>query len=1067
MTACVRIIVFSVLVISLAIPASGVDYYWRANEFGGWQGGTGNYVDAANWDYNWTRNPAAVPPGPSDKVMIEEWDAHVWNNEVDSAQAGEVQVGVWLTRWGDAELVIAGGTLNISGNFQLGVYGYNDYGNGNDSGEYGNGLVNQIDGYVTVGGGFIVGNQGVGRYNLAGGTIKAEWFSMGTPTVIQDTDGSFSGFNTGNQLNIVNGKLLLAGNIVSLDPRVVGRSGNGRLVFNYEADMPGYTTITSTQPSSEFSDFNYDGIVNFSDYTAFAQAWLTEPGDVDFSDDYDLIDDSSVNMSDLEVLALDWLEGYYGEPRVKIGFNSGWRFYRGPVSADAPKNPSYDDSFWQSVHVPHNPPKNPGSPDPIRPCWNDPSGYQYEGVSWYRKYFAVNEAYQGNKVFIEFEAINTIADVWVNGTHLTTHYGGYLPFTVDVTDHIVFGAKNIIAVKADNTDNPNVPVGNASWLNWGGIYRDVWMHITDNLHVTDAVYADKVAGGGIFVTYPSVNTAQAQIQVKTHVKNEYAATKSCTVETSIVDSDSVTVANTQSVYDIAAGGEHTFTQSTLVSNPHLWHPDHPYLYTVKTQIKDNGTTVDSYETRIGIRRIDFSQTDGFEINGERLMFIGTNRLQNYPYVGYAMTNAEQVRDAVKFKEAGFEFVRMASYPHDDAFFDACDELGLMIMPGLPGFQHIGDQNFINYSYQDMRDMIRRHRNRPSVIVWELSLGETWWTDPTYTPTAMSIGHAEYPGDQCFVGGWKDIGVWGEPALYDIALRNADHDPSAWDYTGPLPLIINEYGSWRYLSTGHPSLVHRMDGEQAMLGQASNHQESLHNNRALSFLCGDGLWVGIDYVCYNDGLLDNFRLPKFSYYFYQSQRDPNLIIADVDSGPMVFIANHWTSGSPSDVKVFSNCEQVKLYINGGLVATRNPDTGANTGNLPHPPFTFTGLTWQAGELKAEGYISGELAATHIVNTPDSAESLNIDFDLPYLETVGDITFVYVSVLDSNGTVVPDASNLITLEVVGGPATIISPSQVQAEAGIATFLIRSTGYPGTITVSAVASQLITDTAEITSQ
>lgn len=283
---------------------------------------------------------------------------------------------------------------------------------------------------------------------------------------------------------------------------------------------------------------------------------------------------------------------------------------------------------------------------------------------------------------------------------------------------------------------------------------------------------------------------------------------------------------------------------------------------------------------------------------------------------------------------------------------------------------------------------------------------------------------------------------------------------------PLPLIISEHGHWEYINAGagKTSDVRRGDGEAPMLIQAANHQQSHNLNRGLSNMCGDGVFCGTDYLAYPSGTMDKFRLPKFSYYFWQSQRDPNLIISGINSGPMVYIANYWTSASPAKVKVFSNCQQVKLYINNVLAAARSPDTDSNSLNLLHPPFTFTGLTWQAGELKAEGYINGQLTATHIVKTPGSAASLNIRFDANELATGGDITFVYVSVLDANGTIAANASNLISLNIVSGPAVLIGPNQVQAEAGIATFLLRSTTEPGLITVQAMASMSGIETASL---
>jgi beta-galactosidase len=803
------------------------------------------------------------------------------------------------------------------------------------------------------------------------------------------------------------------------------------------------------------ADFNGDGVVNFSD---FAQ--------------YDFYHDGILDLDAIELFAQDWLgSGSYISPdtnRMHLSFNVGWKFYKGAVSGDTASGSSYDDSSWLAVNLPHNPPKTGQSgPDAARPPWTS-SGYSYEGVSWYRKHFTLDNSYQGRKIFLEFEAVGIRADVWVNGTLLTTHYGGYLPFTIDMTDYVNFGGTdNVIAVKADNTDDASTPIGNATWFNWAGIYRDVWLHITDKLHVTDAVYANTVAGGGVFVTYPSANDVSAQVQVKTNVKNEYATSMDCTVKTYIVDANNLPVAQMADSCSIAAAGNNTFTQLATVTSPRLWHPDHPNLYTVYTEVYDGDGSVDTYKTRAGIRSISFSKAEGFKINGQALRFRGANRLQDFPYIGYAMGNVGQRRDAEKLKEAGFQCVRTSHYAQDPAFMEACDELGIMIMDEIPGFQwwDNGGSTFTQRSYQNMKDMMRRDRNHPCVIAWELSLNETGF-NATYANMAYSYGHAEYPGNQCFVAGWKVTGTY-YPDIY-IATPSV----GARTYSGPKPLFISEYGHWEYqLVENYYSDVHRGDigdgyyGETAMLNQAANHQDGLNQNRGMTYLCGDNLWVGIDYGPYPSGVLDIYRLPKFSYYFFQSQRDPNIVLAGIDSGPMVYIANYWTASSPTTVKVFSNCEQVKLYKNSVLQATQSPDTGTN---LEHPPFTFTGLTFTSGQLMAEGLIGGEVVATHTVTTPGTATALSVAFDVNDVPANGSETIqVNASILDSSGTLVPTASSTNVTFSVTGQAALASPAIIKSEAGIATAYIRVTDQPGLITVSATASGLTPGSASITSE
>jgi beta-galactosidase len=834
---------------------------------------------------------------------------------------------------------------------------------------------------------------------------------------------------------------------------------------NCTAEYDNYTII-KTEPTRT-PDFNGSGVVDFQDFASLASSWISSEGQPSFNEVCDLDLDTMVDMNDLLLFAQNWLAGalypYTPEEsqREKISFNMGWKFYRGDISGDAAKGSSYNDSSWQSVNVPHAPVITP-----LRVQWPGPPS---EETNWYRKHFTIDNAFLDNKIFIEFEGADQTSDVWINGTHLLTNYGAYLPFTVDITDHVTFGgADNVIAVKVDERQDNDIPAY-GQWLSSGGLYRDVWMHVNDKLHVTDAVYADMVAGGGLFVTYPQVTAAQASVQIKTHIINEYPTSKSCTLKSYIVDDNNMVVAEVSDTQAIAASGDFTFTQMATVMSPALWHPDHPNLYTLYTQVYDGSGIADIYKTRIGIRRISFSLAGGFSINGEPLTLRGANRVQDYPYLGWAMGNLGQRRDAELLKEAGFDYIRTSHYPQDVSFMDACDELGIVVMDEIPGFQYVGGSLFKSRSYQNMRDMIRRDRNHPCVIAWELSLNETNF-DTTYAQTAMDTGHAEYPGDQCYVSAWK------HDSIYDIYI--ATPNAGARTYSGSKPLILSEHGHWEYGGGSSTSDVHRATditadsypgGEGPMLQQAWNHQESHHLNRGLSNMCGDGLWVGIDYGAWPSGVYDFLRLPKFSAYFWQSERSPDLDLShlNIDSGPMVFIGNHWTASSPTDVKVFSNCEQVKLYVNDVLQDTRNPDTNYPTANLIHPPFTFSGLTFAADELKAEGLIGGQVVASHIVRTPSTASTISVEFDITDVPANGSETvFVYACIRDGNGTVVPDASNEITFSVTG-EAVLVTPPTISAEAGIATALIRVSDNPGTITVDAACFGLTPDNASIISQ
>jgi beta-galactosidase len=434
----------------------------------------------------------------------------------------------------------------------------------------------------------------------------------------------------------------------------------------------------------------------------------------------------------------------------------------------------------------------------------------YEGYSWYRKHFTLPNAYNGRKIFLEFEGANVTADIWVNGTYMTTHYGGFLPFTVDITSVANYGAtENVIAVKLDNYNDSDTP-GAAGWSVFGGIYRDVWAHITDKLHVTDAVDANTTAKGGIFATFSNVSSSTATIDVNTHVENEYASAKTTRVITYLYDPNGDPVdANTSGAQSIAASGTYTFKQSFTISDPCLWTPETPYLYTVKTQVHndDSNTVADRVDTAIGIKTVSFADGTGFKLNNVSRKFRGANRTQDWPFIGMAMSNFGQRTEAIKMKKAGHEYVRTAHYAQDPAFLNACDEYGIMVMDSIPTSEHYwGGTTFENRSYQQMKDMIRRDRNHAGIITWELSLNETW-TTTEYDANAVNIGHTEYPGS--YISGWKS------DTLYDVYITTP-HNPPGRDYSGTAGLIISEYGHFGFGGATSSSDVYRSSGEAAML-----------------------------------------------------------------------------------------------------------------------------------------------------------------------------------------------------------------------------------------------------------
>ena len=786
------------------------------------------------------------------------------------------------------------------------------------------------------------------------------------------------------------------------------------------------------------------------------------------------------------LLALAGVASAAPPPASEQRINAGWKFLRvdgtEPPALEAPRA---DDARWETVVLPHTPRLE--KYDETHP---------WQGICWYRKTLLPDPAWNGRRVSLRFGAAMQIADVWVDGAHKTRHLGGYLPFTVDLTSEARAGKPIAIAACLDNRDTDQVPPGkptNDLDFNYpGGLYRGVVLVVTDPVHVSDPVDADLIAGGGVFVTYSDVSEESATLHIKTDVADDSEAiAPECIVRSTLMDASGrfVSAAASDAVM-ISAGGHHEFAQTLVVDSPRLWHPDHPDLYTLITTVSRAGQPTDEVRTRLGIRTFALGR-GGLHINGKSFPIHGSNRHQEYPYLEYALSPNAGRRDAQHIKDGGFNHIRLSHYPQDPAFLDACDELGILVQAPIPSWQIFrNNPSFVTRSFQDIRDLIRRDRNHPSVVFWEPNLNET--RPPTdWCEAAYETAHEEYPGDQCLTFGDPYPGGW-----------------HGWDVKN----FAREYGDWGFGGNESTSRQTRGSGEAAMLQQTWNFLWSLNGMDAAfknpqSTFVGSATWCMFDYnrgyypKQERSGMMDIFRLPKYVYRFYQSQRDPNLTRTDAESGPMVFVANDWTSRpTPSRVVVFSNCDEVALLVNGKLFKRRRPDAGPDTpygkkkvdladtngtryddsggymfdgGNakhLAHPPFTFTAVPYAPGTLKAVGYLGGKLVATDAVRTPEAPKSLRLAFDTarnPLAADGADAVFVRASVVDRNGAVVP-ANSLPSLTfAVTGPAHLIGTDPVHIEAGVASVLLQAGLQSGPIRVTARAEGLDPATATITSQ
>lgn len=740
-------------------------------------------------------------------------------------------------------------------------------------------------------------------------------------------------------------------------------------------------------------------------------------------------------------------------------FNTNWKFCNqenlGTAQQDLPTENGFSFSGWQTINLPHTAKVEPLVV--VNP---------WIGISWYQKEFVANPAWKTKKVSIEFEAVMQQADVWLNGKHLLTHYGGYLPFTIDISNELNYGATNILIVKTNNADNAEVPPGKPikelDFCYFSGIYRNVSLIVTNPLHITDAVKENSVASGGIRVWYPNVSKETATISVASHIRNENSSTKEFSLGYKLVDKNGKTVASSATGKQVAeAGNAVSISHSFQVKMPKLWHPNNPYLYSLRVEVLKNGKAVDAVNTRIGIRTFEI-KNGKLSVNGEPLLLVGTNRHQEYPYIGNALSDNAQYRDALKIKQAGFNIIRLSHYPQSPAFMDACDELGILTIAAIPGWQFVGNEAFMQRSYQDARELIRRDRNHASVAMWELSLNESSMPDP-FMKQMVSIAREESPESKLITCGWIN-------KYYDVYIPARQHAkfPNYWKkYTGKMPLFTGEYGDWEYFAqdaglnqAGYAGLKSnertsrqlRGDGEKRLNQQATNFQEA-HNDNLRNPHLGDANWLMFDYNrgyspdIESSGIMDIYRLPKFSYYFYQTQIRTNK--------PLVKIASYWKQNSDyENLKVYSNCDEVALYLNDRLVERK---AGAKTGisdQLPYPPIVFNLKRFEAGQLKAIGFIKNKVVSQDIVSTSGKAETIKLSYDKSgkaLKADGGDVVFVYATIMDKNGNPVTD-SNAEVQFVVNGNAKLIGQNPVKADAGIATILLQAATNPQSLIIEA---------------
>lgn len=728
--------------------------------------------------------------------------------------------------------------------------------------------------------------------------------------------------------------------------------------------------------------------------------------------------------------------------RLSTLFNSGWKFQRGEI-ADA-ETTECDDSDWRQITVPHD----WSIEEPFDQRWASATAYLPGGIGWYRKRFSHPSADDLSRVYVDFDGAYCNSEVWINGHYLGKRPNGFSTFRYDLTPYLLAGDNNVLAVRVDHSQ-----FADCRWYTGSGLYRNVHLIVTNAVHIKQ---------WGVFATTPVINEREAQVDVAVTLQNHSTAAANVQVESSLLDADGSIVAQATTSAAVAPTQEHTSAVQLWVPQPKLWSVDQPTLYVLRTRVYRDGQLVDSEDTRIGIRSIRFDAAHGFFLNEQNIKLKGVCLHDDAGALGTAVPPKVWERRLRTLKEAGTNAIRMAHNPHMPELYDLCDEIGFLVQdeafdewelgknkwiegwnvgtPGKDGYS----EDFAAWNEADLRDMILRDRNHPSVIMWSIGNEIDYPNDP-YTHEILDQG----TNPQMYGRGFQPTLPHAD-RLGTVAQQLADIVRS-YDTTRPITaalaaaLVSNEtsfpdaldivgynYQEYRY-HDDHAQYPDRIlyGSENKMHG---NLWQAVADN---AFIAGQFLWTGIDYLgearqwpsrSNTAGLLDLAGSPKSEFYFRQSlwTATPMVYIAtrdvpahnDPDPWTPRGLAQVWHGASGDLIRVicFTNCEQAELLLNGESLGVKDRQSAEDH-------MLFWDVPFQPGTLTAKGLHNGTAVATWELSTSGPAHSILAESDASTLQADGiDLAHITVTLVDEHGVPVWSDDHEVTWSIEG-PARLL--------------------------------------------
>jgi len=773
----------------------------------------------------------------------------------------------------------------------------------------------------------------------------------------------------------------------------------------------------------------------------------------------------------------------FAQGRTIADFDKGWQFNLGDV-ADAQQT-GFNDANWRTLNLPHDwsiegkfNKDNPATPE---------GGALPGGIGWYRKTFTVPASSKDKLVYIDFDGVYQKSTVWINGHELGFRPNGYISFRYELTPYLNFGGKNTIAVKVDNSVQPN-----SRWYSGSGIYRNVWLVTTNKVAIDH---------WGTYITTPEINSKSAKVSLKVRIKNGSNVTP-ITIKTTIYDASN---------HAVAAGGEiipkDELKDSVIISNqlisvkqPFLWSVNNPYLYKVITQVWCGDKIVDTYTTPLGIRYFNFDVNKGFTLNGKHLKILGICDHHDLGSLGSAMNTRALERQLQILKAMGCNAIRTSHNPPAPELLNLADKMGFIIMDEAFDCWEWGKVKYDYHLYfkewhkRDLEDQILRDRNHPSVFIWSIGNEIPQQSDTSalrIAPELAAIVHSldktrpitsanndPDTSNKIIKSGAIDL-VGYNYHEYDFAAFHARYPgqkfidtetTSGLETRGYYDMPSDSTRIWPDWTmgkfVGNPdNTVSAYDNVRPSWG--STHEATWKVMKKHDFLSGFFIWTGFDYLGEPTpyswpsrssyfGIVDLAGFPKDVYYMYQSEWT---------NKPVLHIFPHWNwpKGKVVDVWAYYNhADEVELYLNGKSVGIRK-----KTGDDLHVMWR---LTYQPGTLKAISRKNGRVVLTSVIHTAGKPAKIELLADRSVINADGkDLSFITVKILDKDGNVVPDADNKVDFKLNGnafiagvdnGDPVSHDPFKAdyrKAFHGLALAIVQAKEIPGDVTFTATSKGL----------